>query len=245
MKSTAIFNILDRIDSTNNYAMQRVHEGMANHGMAWFALEQTAGKGQRGHSWSSNPGENILLSIAFQPPAAFKTAPFLFNMCIALACQRFFSALIPQNLSIKWPNDLFIGDRKAGGLLIENKYQGTHWNWAIVGIGFNVNQTRFPKLLNDPTSLQLATGKSFNAIELAKNLQVALLAAVDGYRVGERDSLLEAYNQVLYLRGQTARFRQNNIVFESTVVGVDAAGQLITRDSMLRHFEFGSLSWLL
>ena len=181
MKSLSIFHYLDTTDSTNNYAMRMVHEGLAKHGMAWFAHEQTAGKGQRGKKWNSNPGENIMMSIAFNPPKAFFAAPFLFNAVITVACRDFFDKLIPDALKIKWPNDLWVGDRKAGGILIENSYQGSYWNWSVVGIGFNVNQQEFSNQLKNPVSLRQLTGKSYDAVQLARELQLMLLDAIEGF----------------------------------------------------------------
>ncbi|HEY8388624.1 MAG TPA: biotin--[acetyl-CoA-carboxylase] ligase, partial [Parasegetibacter sp.] len=131
--------VLQRIDSTNNYAMEQLHAGMANHGTAWLAMEQTAGRGQRGRQWTAEPGANILLSIIIEPSRANLSAPFELSVCFALAAQTLFNKYSIDSTTVKWPNDIYWRDRKAGGILIENVFRGTSWDYAIAGIGLNIN----------------------------------------------------------------------------------------------------------
>jgi BirA family biotin operon repressor/biotin-[acetyl-CoA-carboxylase] ligase len=152
MKHVRSFSILNSVDSTNNYAMGKVHAGMAKHGQAWFANDQTAGKGQRGRTWASTPGENIILTVVIQPDALLTTKTFPFNAYIALTCLDFLQKTAGDHFSIKWPNDLYWCDRKAGGILIENVIQGTEWKWSVVGIGINVNQLTFPESVTNAVS---------------------------------------------------------------------------------------------
>ena len=140
MNEGSFFTILDTVDSTNNYAMARIDDGLAKHGMVWFANEQTAGKGQRGKEWASEKGKNIAMSLVLSPEQLKLTSQFHLSAAVALACFEFLSGYIDGEAKIKWPNDLFWRDRKAGGILIENKLQGKTWKWAVVGIGININQ---------------------------------------------------------------------------------------------------------
>src|SRR6478672_3382072 len=110
MKRTEFFRILDSVGSTNNYAMAEIHAGMASHGMAWFAKEQIAGKGQRGKKWTSQPGENITMSIVIEPGAFFSSQSFLFNMAISNACYDFLNSYCKNEIKIKWPNDIYFRD---------------------------------------------------------------------------------------------------------------------------------------
>jgi len=245
MKSAPAFQILNEVDSTNNYAMASIHAGLATHGMAWFALDQFAGKGQRGKSWQSTPGANIILSIAFRPPAQFWPFPFLFNALISNACHQFLEKILPGEVRIKWPNDLFIRDRKAGGILIENKYQGKAWNWAVVGIGINVNQEDFGTELSQATSLKSLTGTAFDSIFLAKELQLSLLEAIDKSQLANLEEVLSEYNRFLFKRGEQVRLRQNNIVFETRIEEVDRFGKLHTSNSIPQIFDFGEVQWVL
>ena len=133
------------MDSTNNYAMAMVQKGVATTGDAVFAMEQTSGKGRRGKIWKSKKAQNILLTILAQMQWLPVQQQFHLRMGIALACHDFFSKYSKENIKIKWPNDIFINDRKAGGILIENVIKGNLWQWAIIGIGLNINQENFEK----------------------------------------------------------------------------------------------------
>ena len=179
--SNLVFTSIGPIDSTNNYAMTQINEGLAKDGMAWFSNFQTAGKGQRGKAWMGNPDENIALTIAFESLSIFQNRPFLFNVLISLEIRSFLQQIVNESnleregkanfiqtkqidkkVHIKWPNDLWVNDRKAGGVLIENKYRGNNWNWAVVGIGINVNQIEFSEDLKMATSLKQITQKNYN-----------------------------------------------------------------------------------
>src|SRR3954464_2647230 len=137
--------------------MGKVRAGMAQHAMAVFTMEQTNGKGQRDKSWISEPGQNIALSLVIEPETHFP-ALFLLSMAMAVGTVLFFRKYVADDVSIKWPNDLYWRDRKAGGILIENVWQGGIWKFAVVGIGININQARFD-LLTQAVSLKQITGK--------------------------------------------------------------------------------------
>ncbi|HTI91501.1 MAG TPA: biotin--[acetyl-CoA-carboxylase] ligase [Puia sp.] len=162
---------LQSVDSTNNYAMAQASKGRAAHGTLFFAHEQWAGKGQRGRSWTSTPGENIVLSAVLEPLALQPSQAFSLSVCVALACHDLFSRYAgPGSTSIKWPNDLYWNDRKAGGILIENHFQGDRWPLAIAGMGININQVEFSATARNPVSLRQITGRTFQAAELAREL---------------------------------------------------------------------------
>lgn len=239
------FRILDRVDSTNNYAMAAIHAGLAKHGMAWFAKDQHLGKGQRGKDWLSQPGENIILSMAFEPPMFFSSRSFLFNAVISNTCHAFLSRHIKKSeVKIKWPNDIYLRDRKAGGILIENIFQGTSWKWAVVGIGINVNQIDFPGGAKNPVSMKQETGEDYDAIGLAKELHEMIMGAISGIGHSTLSEIIKTYNNNLYLANKKVRLRKQNVVFETTVTGVSEHGQLLTTDKIPRQFEFGEVEWV-
>src|SRR6185437_2695672 len=105
------------VDSTNNYAMQQLQKGVARHGVAYFAREQYAGKGQREKQWHAEAGENIILSVIFNTSYLQVSQQFGFSMAIAMAARDLFSFYALNNTFVKWPNDLYWCDRKAGGIL--------------------------------------------------------------------------------------------------------------------------------
>ena len=222
--------------------MGKVHAGMAKHGQAWFAKDQTAGKGQRGNVWVSQPEDNIILTVSLQPGSIFPMGTFYFNAFVALTCIKFLQKWDEKNFTIKWPNDLYWRDRKAGGILIENVIQGSEWRWAVVGIGINVNQADFPDHLKNPVSLNLITDRKFDAVELGKQLHTMLME--DFSHLPPVDRLLNEYNQHLYQKNKEVKLKKENSSFFTRIKEVDSFGNLQTEDTMERSFKFGEVSWI-
>ncbi|RYG40769.1 MAG: biotin--[acetyl-CoA-carboxylase] ligase, partial [Chitinophagaceae bacterium] len=111
---------LDTVDSTNNYALTQLHAGLAQHGTTFFAHEQTAGKGQRGKTWLAEKNTAVIMSIVIDPFPLGLARQFQLSACIAVSAAEVFGTYAGEGTRIKWPNDLYWGDRKAGGILIEN-----------------------------------------------------------------------------------------------------------------------------
>lgn len=239
------FVILKQVDSTNNYAMANVHAGMAKHGDAWFSGHQMQGKGQRGKVWLTGDGDSIALSVVLNPKQCSILQPFQLSVAIALALFDLFNNYAGEGTTIKWPNDIYWRDRKAAGILIENKYTGKDWKWAVVGTGVNINQTNFDGSLANPVSLLQVTGKNFNCVDLAKELHELIMKRTSGLLSKPFEMLLAEYNRNLYKNGEVVRLKKNNIVFDTTVKGVSAQGQLLTADTLERHFEFGEVEWVI
>lgn len=245
MEQVELFSILDIVDSTNNYAMAKVHAGLAKHGNAWFAHHQKSGKGQLGKQWQSNPRENILMSIVIEPDIVYYGKPFFFNAAVANICHHFFKIYAGNEVSIKWPNDIYWRDRKAGGILIENIYQKKKWKWAVVGIGININQVAFDPSFPNPVSLKQVTGKSFDPILLARELYKLIMVSINAKTPGTMKDILIQYNSNLYMRYREVQLRKGNVVFTTMVKEVDHQGQLKTEDAIERSFSFGEAEWLI
>ena len=243
MTGDGFFNILDTVDSTNNYAMATVHAGMAIHGAVWFAKEQTAGKGQRGKHWISEKGKNIALSLVLEPERLSIKSQFQLSAVVSITCFEFFSKYAGEETTIKWPNDLFWRDRKAGGILIENVLQGKTWRWAVVGIGININQTKFEKAITNPVSLKQITGKNFKIIELAKELKGLLMKNLRELK--PVDKIFNQYNEHLYKINKTVKLKKDGVIFDTVIKEISAAGRLITVDAIEREFDFGEVEWVL
>ena len=144
---------------------------------------------------------------------------------------------------IKWPNDIYWRDRKAGGILIENILRGPDWLFAVAGIGININQSSFPTDLQNPVSLKQVTGRQYDVLALAHELCDRLDAAWQRFAAGE--DLLEEYNSRLFRLGQPVKLKKDNAIFETTIEGASADGQLITRDTIERRFDFGEVEWVI
>ena len=230
--------ILSSIDSTNIYAMQDINDGLATHGKAYFTFEQTAGKGQRGNKWYSEPGQNILLSIVLMPNDLSSSDIFLGSGAIAAGCYDFFSTIAGEETRIKWPNDLYWGDRKAGGILIENIFAGQKWKYSVVGIGININQVMFDPALSNPVSLRQITGKTFDIQALLDNL-FACLSIRWNQLYEDKQSILTFYNEKLYKKNCLIQIKKNIRSFPATLKGVTANGQLEVYTSTTEYFTHG------
>ena len=245
MRSASFFKILDSVDSTNNYAMAMVREGMAKDGMACVAKEQTAGKGQRGKSWQMQAGKSIAMSLILKTDKLRADQQFYLSMLVALAANDFIKKYARKETAIKWPNDLYWRDRKAGGILIETVFNGAMWKWAVVGIGINVNQTRFHKSLPNPVSLLQITNNEYDVIELAEELYEMVMKRVATIAETPVDKIKREYNRHLYKLNETVKLKKANAVFKTTIKGVSLQGQLHTTDTMDRQFDFGEVEWVL
>jgi BirA family biotin operon repressor/biotin-[acetyl-CoA-carboxylase] ligase len=242
------------VDSTNNYARARAHAGLAQHGEAIFAHEQVAGKGQMGKVWTSRKDENIILSIVANPHPMQLTQQFQLSAAVAVGVDDFFTKYAGDDTKIKWPNDLYWQDRKAGGILIESIVGGDQsgvgsqgsgvWKWVVIGIGININQTSFPEILINPVSLKQITGKSFNVIELAKELCTAIDNRFIELMNDGFENIYEQYISRLYKRNETVKLKKDSRVFEATIKTVSTSGRLIVKHSIEEEFDFGEIEWV-
>jgi len=234
---------LQQVESTNNYATGLVHAGMAQSGTVVFAHHQTNGKGQRHREWVSEGGKNIAMSVIAEPQVLSLSQSFLLSMATAVAVHRFFTAYAGPETKVKWPNDLYWRDRKAGGILIENVVQGSEWKMAVVGIGININQTQFDDLNNKAVSLKQITGKDYDPVALAKELCERLQAAYTLVRKLPME-IAELYRKRLYKLDETVRLKHGSRVFDAVVKDVSTLGELIVEHATEERFNVGDVEWM-
>ena len=255
---------LQAIDSTNNYALSQIHAGLAQHGSTIFSHEQTSGKGQRGKKWVSAAGDNISLSIIIEPTPLLVARQFQLSACVAVALHKFFGKYAGSQTKIKWPNDLYWKDRKAGGILIEsiirssesgagssesgilNRESGVNtWAWAVIGIGININQTSFPPELPNPVSLKQITGKNFDTVELAKEFCRVFNDHFEKLINNGFEAVYAQYLSHLYKINEKVKLKKDTRVFETMIKTVSSAGKLIVQHGIEEEFDFGSVEWLI
>ncbi|MEP7230716.1 MAG: biotin--[acetyl-CoA-carboxylase] ligase [Ginsengibacter sp.] len=238
------FIILETVDSTNNYAMGLVQNDLAESGDAVFAMEQTAGKGRRGKNWESNKGQNVVLTVISDMKWLPVFSQFQLSVAVSMACHDFFTAYTKTEIKIKWPNDIFMNDRKAGGILIENVLQGNLWQWAIIGIGLNINQEEFESSNSNAISLKQMTHKSYDAVSVSKELHENVLDKIASLKNGGYSKMLSAYNSNLFAKNKKVKLRKGNITFETTIERVSSNGELVTKDAIERTFGFDAIEWI-
>jgi BirA family biotin operon repressor/biotin-[acetyl-CoA-carboxylase] ligase len=232
---------LDSVDSTNNYAMGQVHAGLASGGQLYFAHRQWAGKGQRGKTWISEPGSNISMSLVVDSSALELSSRFLLSAAVSLACLEKVQQYEKEGWAVKWPNDLYWRDRKAAGILIENLIRGNKWLFAVIGVGMNLNQEAFPPSLSNAVSLKQITGKTYDPLSLAKELAAAITLQIETLKSSPA-SILAAFNQFLYKRGDLVRLKQGDHLFETIIDSVNAEGLLLCGNGM--EFRVGEVEFV-
>jgi BirA family transcriptional regulator, biotin operon repressor / biotin---[acetyl-CoA-carboxylase] ligase len=234
--------ILPIVDSSNNYAMQQVHDGTAVHGCAFMAMQQTAGKGQRAKQWHTGHSENLAISIVLEPIALKIHQQFLISAYVAVSVVQFLNKL-KDGFCIKWPNDIYYNDRKAAGILIENNLQGNQWNFAIAGIGINVNQTDFNIEKANPISLVQIIAIEIDLYQLAKDLCTEMELNWHTF-LNTPTLFLEKYNDELYKKNELVKLKQGTKTFETIINYVTDSGLLICGTDHEYEFNFGEVEWV-
>lgn len=183
---------LSLVDSTNIYAMEQIRLGQAISGSCYTTPFQTQGKGQHGRVWESEKGLNLLCTYVLELKQLNPSKNWGpddqkgLSAAVAIAAKSFFGQHAGEETLIKLPNDIYWRDRKAGGILIENILRGTEWTWTVIGIGLNINQTKFSPDAPNPVSLQQITGRKWEITRLQTELSKALTESIqDWIQVGD------------------------------------------------------------
>ena len=248
METTAEIIWLDTVDSTSDELRRRIP--LVDNLTVVAAYEQTAGRGQRGNKWLTRPGENITLSVYVRPgedgiPPLKASDAFRLTACSALSVAEYISSK-GVRCSVKWPNDIYCGDRKICGMLIESSVSGAYIKDSILGIGVNLNQTAFPPEVFNPTSLKRITGLDYD-IRLESAALVELL--LKNLRTLDSPSLMENFNSSLYRKEGFYSFTDcsDGSTFEARIDKVDDNGRLclVLRDGETKSFSFKEVSFVI
>lgn len=227
---------VDEVSSTNDY-ISDLKGSDAQHGIVVAARNQTQGRGQRGNSWESESGKNLLFSVLLKPSFLPVKYQFLISKISALAVVD----LLSENLSgttIKWPNDIYVKGGKIAGILIENSFRSANLETTIIGIGLNVNQVRFSDELPNPTSLGLETGGEFSVSSLLDKFCLHLESRYQMLKVGDFKQIANEYFANLYRSTGFNRYSANGEVFSARIVGVKDTGMLVLETEKGEHREF-------
>lgn len=225
-----VYHHFDELASTNDWAAELLAKSKPPEGTVVRADKQSAGRGQFDSRWESAAGQNLTLSVILYPDWLEAHAQFYLSMAVALALRDLVNSLstIPSS-TVKWPNDLYLGNRKAAGVLIQNALSGQHLQSSIVGIGLNINQLEFDPTLPNPTSLALFFGKKFDLDDVAERLFECLEQRYLQLKSGQRAAIKAGYEQALFRLGISSRFIRvaDDSEFTGVVRGVTEAGRLI------------------
>jgi len=245
---------IDETDSTNRWLWNHVLPQAAGVCAVVVAEYQTAGKGCGSNSWESERGQNLTFSVLLHPKemrfgaVAYSTrlpadCQFRISEAVSVALCKTLEPLLGEPVEIKWPNDIYVGDRKICGILIENRLKGRLITDSIVGIGLNVNQTEFRSDAPNPVSVAQIVGHETDREALLKAFLQQLSATMEM----EPEPLMGAYRSRLYRREGRHRFSDSGGVFEAQVLNVLDDGRLVllNSDGIARMYAFKEVQYMI
>lgn len=216
---------LEIVESTNDYARNLLAKTKPLEGTAIIAHNQTRGRGQIGNIWLSEPGKNLTCSIVLYPNFISAAKQFGLTQAIALGIMDALEVLLGKPIAIKWPNDIYCGDKKVAGILVENTISGQNLSDSVVGIGLNVNQTDFNGLPN-ATSLSVLAGTPLDMEQVRNTLFAHLEKRYLQLRQGHLEQLNHDYVQHLYRLNQWHEFKTPSGMRQGRILGINGFGQL-------------------
>lgn len=221
--------------------MRLIDANTAESGLLILANAQLSGKGQRGKKWVAAAGESLLMSLILRPDLTLQQqTQFMTAVAVSIAkvCEQH---LTKVRVEIKWPNDIIIADKKAGGILIENVIRGSSWEWSVIGIGLNIQQKTFPEDLPYATSLALHGAHVLElkalAIEICEEIVAALASDFD---------FLDEFNRRLYQLHARQLFRENGQELWGLLEGMSATGllEILLENGRRRCLVHGEAEWV-
>lgn len=226
----------ETLKSTNLHAIGNWKQQSWDEGTIIWAKEQSSGIGQSGNHWVSEAGKSLTFSIILKPTFLPVSSQFELHKVMSVAVWQTVHDLVPDaDTKIKWPNDIYIGNRKLCGILVNNVISSNCYQLAVAGTGLNVNQTVFPPDLPNPTSLKLESGTDF---DLEKILTEIVCNTEFWYRQlknGNWEAINRTYFSHMLNFGTQKQYRYRQKLIEAVITGVDKFGRLILRTKDNRH----------
>lgn len=243
-------NWIETIDSTNNEALRQFHE--CDDFTVFATSYQTSGRGQKGTVWESAPGKNLTFSIVIKSDFIKAENQFIIAQIVTIGIKRYLKSKGIE-AKIKWPNDIYVGDKKICGILIEHFLSGDTLSGSIAGIGLNVNQATFVSDAPNPVSIFNLLGKE---LDLQEELEALAGFIYDIYfpfsaftSSASINRLDKEYHDSLYRLEEFHKFQETpagNIV-EARITGIDSNACLILEqeDGTVKRYHFKEIKYIL
>ncbi|MHC8947669.1 biotin--[acetyl-CoA-carboxylase] ligase [Sphingobacterium hungaricum] len=239
--------VLDKTDSTNTYLKNYLSKFKPlEEFTAIMTHEQTAGRGLRGNIWQSAAGENLTFSLLLYPDFLPIHKQFLLSACISLSV---YELLLPitATVRIKWPNDIYVSEKKIAGILIENSLQHQQLKHSIVGIGMNINQTHFVESIQSKaTSLKLAThaDENYSVLNICQAL-IGIIRKNYNRLKNDAEGILHDYNAFLFQKDQLCSYQVGNEILEGKIIQVEEDGFLqVLVNNEIKKYDLKDISYL-
>jgi BirA family biotin operon repressor/biotin-[acetyl-CoA-carboxylase] ligase len=238
--------LLKEVDSTNNYAFNLLKEKKAPEGTLITASKQLSGRGQRGNTWLSEPEKNFIGSIILYPAFLAARDQFWLNKAVSVAVRDTVSQFLPNHLvKIKWPNDIFVGRKKLGGILMESQVVGSNFSVMVVGIGVNVNQRIFLNGNFEATSIALELGREVNLEDFTNILSEHLEIRYYQTKAANFHLIETDFNKSLFALNQQIAFEWFGKVYRGEILCVTENGFLCMKiNGEVKVFQNGEIKLL-
>ena len=239
------YHHFDQIDSTNAY-LQRQQSECDIRNWVVSADEQTAGKGMGNNGWESEVGKNLTFSLAVDMGFLPAERQFLLSEAVPLGIVEVLDKLLPtEKFSIKWPNDLYYGNRKLAGILINSTIKANMMDLSIIGIGLNVNQMQFKDWPTHPISLKMITGKHYDLHPLLEQIAAHIIKKVELLK-SNPTAIEQAYLKRLFRYQTWADYEVDGKALRLFMTGIDAFGrlQLVDEQQTLHCYEIKQIKFL-
>jgi len=236
---------LNEVVSTNNYARGQVLHKQAEEGTVFLAYYQTQGRGAGQNLWESEKGKNLTFSVLLAPTFLNPARQFYLSMVVSLGIFEFIASETTR-AKIKWPNDIYIGNKKAGGILIEHIIQGNSIAETVAGVGVNLNQEEFKSDAPNPVSLKTITGKNYDPDGCLDRILDSIFGWYDCLKRGNAKKVYEAYLSHLFQYREWANYRSYGKVFHGRIVGLDPYGclRIQSSDGTIKAYQFKEVVYL-
>jgi len=211
------------LSSTNDYIYSLKGKELFKHGLVVFADYQSNGRGQRGNSWDSERGKNLIMSMLIEPRVLAKSQ-FEINKIVCLSIVESLS-LLGFDSMIKWPNDIMIGHKKVGGILIQNIISNNMILFSIIGIGLNVNQSTFDNYSPEATSFFLENEQEYNLLDIQQIILSMIQKRLK--RLTLERKVNDDYLRLLFRKDQNIKFESQSKIFNGVIRGVENTGFLL------------------
>lgn len=228
---TFVHQHLEELDSTNNALWELSEKIQLSEFHTISADYQWGGRGQDTNTWHSEKGQNILLSTMIFPDFLAAADAFQISQLVSVSIFDFLKSLNIEEISIKWPNDIYIGKRKIAGILIQNAISGASLSKSLLGIGLNVNEKEFPVSLPNPVSLSQLANQDFQILEETHHFISILKRNYELIKKSPK-KISRCYHKHLFQLNQWAKYKISDDIVEAQITGVDEFGRLGLEDRM-------------
>lgn len=216
---------LNAINSTNDYLKELLAKQYVENFTAVVAEYQTAGRGQMGAGWLVEPGKNLTFSVLIKDLLLNAKSVFMLNAAVAVSCAQAMEIYAIPDVCVKWPNDILAGNKKIGGILVENSIKSHGEIYSVAGIGINVNQENFDGLPK-ASSLSKITGQAYDVEIIMTEIIKCLKRNTALLMHGEQESIWQSYQDKLYKKDVPMPFEKDGNRFMGIIKQVSRNGKL-------------------